>query len=279
MGLISKILNIFKPNNLVQESQENSQPIIHRVQYSHTAEINIDGHYETQIYTYLGVIFKGIKKGEEFYVDVIPDDITIHSKSTGTSTSTDGFTTAVSYNGKPFGTLGYDLNFLKEVRKAGFAFRLKVKKTGMYSAGIPELKAETIFPRYLREWWDKQKYLQEDIPLPPNNLAEIDININDVDKNNYEINEEWSDISITTSLLPVPEKSKAKPHILIESNGIKLSEMSAHSTFYKTLINYIGIEPYKAMYRLYESNYETGKFWLKIKLIYDADKEKVNENE
>lgn len=93
----------------------------------------------------------------------------------------------------------------------------------MYSAGIPELKAETIYPRYLREWWDKQKYSQEEILLPPKNLDEIEININDIDKTGYEFNEEWSDISIATSLLPVPEKSKAKPRILIQSNGSKLS--------------------------------------------------------
>lgn len=129
MGLISKILSLFRPNKPDKWIEEIPQPVINCVQYSHNTEINIDGSYETQIYTYLGVIFKGIKKDEEFYVDVIPDDITIHSKSTGTSTSTDGFTTAVSYNGRPFGTLGYGLDFLKEVRKAGFSFKLKSQKS------------------------------------------------------------------------------------------------------------------------------------------------------
>lgn len=51
--------------------------------------------------------------------------------------------------------------------------------------------------------------------------------------------------------------------------------MSAHSSFYKILINYV-VELYKAMYRLFKSNYEDGKYWLKVRLIYDADKTKGN---
>ena len=136
-------------------------------------EINIDGECLTQIYTYLGVIFKGIKKGEEFYVDVVDHDTELHSRSTGTTIDTAEWeTTAVSYNGRVFGSLGYGLEYLKDVAAAGFRFRLKVKKVGMYSAGIPELVALTINKQALREWWDRQSKSTEFIPIDEDELME-----------------------------------------------------------------------------------------------------------
>lgn len=136
-------------------------------------EINIDGDCPTQIYTYLGVIFKGIKKGEEFYVDVVDHDVELHSRSTGTTIDTAEWeTTAVSYNGRAFGSLGSGLEYLKDVAAAGFRFRLKVKKVGMYSAGIPELVALTINKQALREWWDRQSESTEFIPIDEDELME-----------------------------------------------------------------------------------------------------------
>ncbi len=122
-------------------------------------EINIDGECLTQIYTYLGVVFKGIKKGEEFYVDVVDHDTELHSRSTGTTIDTAEWgTTAVSYNGRVFGSLGSGLEYLKDV--------------GMYSAGIPELMTMTIDKRALREWWDQQSGSSELIPIDEEALME-----------------------------------------------------------------------------------------------------------
>ena len=136
-------------------------------------EINIDGECLTQIYTYLGVVFKGIKKGEEFYVDVVDHDTELHSRSTGTTIDTAEWgTTAVSYNGRVFGSLGSGLEYLKDVAAAGFKFRLRVKKVGMYSAGIPELMTMTIDKRALREWWDQQSGSSELIPIDEEALME-----------------------------------------------------------------------------------------------------------
>lgn len=136
-------------------------------------EINIDGECPTQIYTYLGVIFKGIKKGEEFYVDVVDHDTELHSRSTGTTIDTAELgTTAVSYNGRVFGSLGSGLEYLKDVAAAGFRLRLRVKKVGMYSAGVPELMAMTIDKRALKEWWGQQQGSSELIPIDEDTLME-----------------------------------------------------------------------------------------------------------
>lgn len=268
--------NYSKPKNEIKTNKEvkNTQIKADSYKKRFNKTINIDGDYETQIYTYLGVIFKGIKKEEEFYVDVVPNDVELHSRSTGTTTRTDGFTTAVSYKGRVFGTLSTDLNFLKEVAHAGFTFKLKVKKIGMYSAGLPELKAETIHPRYLKDWWNNQKISKEEVPLPPNHIDEIYLNVNNPSIFNGRATGKWEPIKIETSLLPVPSGSKAKPHILIKSNNAEIYEMSARDSSYKTLANYVGENPYKSEYRLYESAYEGSDYYARIRLTYASNNEK-----
>lgn len=120
--------------------------------------IDIDGDTEKVIYTYLGAVFKGVKKGAVFYVAPLGFDTVIHSKSTGTTTDSGAFGDApLAYKGRTFGLTPSCLGFLKEMVAAGFKVQVKVKKIGMYSAGIPELVTMTADPQLLKQWWERQK--------------------------------------------------------------------------------------------------------------------------
>lgn len=117
-----------------------------------SVSINIDGRCRTKIYVYLGVVFKDVKRGDEFYVDVVGHDVKLHSRSTGTSTSTAEMgSAALSYKGRVFGSVDRSLGFLKDVAAANPGLKLRVRKVGMYSAGIPDLVALTDSPLALKK--------------------------------------------------------------------------------------------------------------------------------
>lgn len=77
--------------------------------------IDIDGDCEKTVFAYVGVPFKGIRKGAEFYVEPLGRDMVIHSKSTGTTADSAEFgDTPLSYNGTVFGFTYSGLGFLIE---------------------------------------------------------------------------------------------------------------------------------------------------------------------
>ena len=266
-------------------------------------KIDIDGECETRIYTYLGAIFKGINKGDEFYVDVVDHDVELHSQSTETTIDTAEWgTTAVSYNGRVFGSLGSDLEHLKDVAAAGFRFRLRVKKVGMYSAGIPELVAMTIDTDALSEWWDRQS---ESSGLVSINEAEllaaiderreakrlrtiserVGIEVTDASlvatiypNRQRWLADEWpsesSFFSPTIEVLPTKKGSHAKPHILIRDGETNLYEVSARNArAYQTISEHID-RPCKG--RITCDYYEEGTDNVRIILIFDRS---VDEDE
>lgn len=115
---------------LGKRDQESRRPSAHPAAWP----IDIDGSCEKTVYCYVGVVFKGVRKGAELYVDPLGHDVVLHSKSTGTTADSAEFGDApLAYDGRPFGFAGSSLGFLKEMTAAGFTFRVKVKKVGMYS--------------------------------------------------------------------------------------------------------------------------------------------------
>lgn len=232
--------------------------------------INIDGDCETRVFTYLGVVFNGLKKGQEIYVDVVDHDVEIHSKSTGTTIDTAEWdTVAFSYAGRICGTLGNGLEFLKEAAASGYRVQVKLRKIGMYSAGIPEFVALTLNKRVLKEWWRQQKISSAEIPIDVDMIQQeldcqraaayqravskrvgLPLSEDSITATVYPNRSTWLAPDVPTKnrsftpeleLLPVKPGSQAKPHILIKENGQPLYEVSARSAkAYKTLFDHIG---------------------------------------
>jgi hypothetical protein len=226
--------------------------------------LNLDGDSETRIYTYVGSVFRGIRTGQTFYVNVVDHDVELRSTSTGTTIDTEKWkTTAISYKGRVCGSLGSRLGYLKEIAAAGYSLRLKVKKTGMYSPGVPDLVALTIDGRALKAWWKLQRASSDEIPLDVewilkrnrqqtiSNRVGLPITEESVTATFYPTEETWlgSDIpskrrafSPVFKRLPTKAGSKAQPHILIsdKKSGSPLYEVSARSgKSYKTLVEHL----------------------------------------
>lgn len=258
--------------------------------------IDIDGDCEKTVFTYVGVPFKGIRKGAEFYVDPLGRDIVIHSKSTGTTADSAEFgDTPLSYNGTAFGLTYSGLGFLKEMVAAGFTIRLKVKKTGMYSPGVPELVSLTAEPRLLEQWWERQKTLTIPIPFSEENeltrreaqykarVAQVRRRRTGIElaKDSLEVwitvtDRNWiggkmprKDLRFTPSfeIVPTPKGSSAKPHIRVLADGNPLVEISAMSTEVYKQISANRERPCRAIYMW--DYYQDGTNQTKLYLVFD----------
>lgn len=250
--------------------------------------INIDGDCENTVFTYIGGALKGVRKGAEFYVEPLGHDMVIHSKSTGTTADSAEFgDTPLSYNGTAFGFTCSELVFLKEMVAAGFTVRLKVKKTGMYSPGVPELVSLTAEPRLLKQWWERQKTLS--IPVPFSEEDERKAKVAQVRRSRTGIElakdslEVWvtvtdgnwiggklprKDFRFTPSfeIVPTPKGSSAKPHIKVLADGNPLVEINARSVKAYKQIAANRERPCRAIYM--RDYYQDGTNQTKLYLVF-----------
>lgn len=258
--------------------------------------IDIDGDCEKTVFTFVGVPFKGIRKGAEFYVDPLGRDMVIHSKSTGTTADSAEFgDTPLSYNGTAFGFTCSGLGFLKEIVAAGFTIRLKVKKTGMYSPGVPELVSLTAEPRLLEQWWERQKTLTIPVPFSEENeltrreaqyrarVAQVRRRRTGIElaKDSLEVwitvtDRNWiggklprKDFRFTPSfeMVPTPKGSSAKPHIKVAADGNPLVEINARSDEVYKRISANRERPCRAIYMW--DYYQDGTDQTKLYLVFD----------
>lgn len=234
-----------------------------------TGAMSFDGDDETQVYVYIGSCFNGMPEHAEFYVDVLPYDTVLHSQLTDAVHSSADFQSAVlSYNGRAFGLTSCCLGILKEIAAAGFPCRLKVRKTGMYAEGIPNLKALGAKPWLIERWWNEQSQSGDQIPFDVAELSRADereriarryaeISARTglrIDEDTptaffYPSRERWlcgdyPEVSYRFSpsleLVPPAAGSSAKPRVMISDGDRRLYEVSARAgKSYRTLIENI----------------------------------------
>lgn len=297
MGLFSSLAKAIltgsgAPRSAAMSAQDGRHPA--------ARAIDIDGDCEKTVFAYVGVPFKGIRKGTEFYVDPLGRDMVIHSKSTGTTADSAEFgDTPLSYNGTAFGFTYSGLGFLKEMVAAGFTFRLKVKKTGMFSPGVPELVSLTAEPRLLEQWWERQKTLTTPVPFSEEDelirleakreaqyrakVAQVRRRRTGIElaKDSLEVwitvtDRNWiggelprKDLRFTPSfeIVPTPKGSSAKPHIRVLADGNPLVEISAMSTEVYKQISANRERPCRAIYMW--DYYQDSTDQTKLYLVFD----------
>ena len=293
MGLFSSLVKAIltsngAPRSAAMSAQDGRHPAA-RV-------IDIDGDCEKTVFTYVGVPFKGIRKGAEFYVDPLGRDMVIHSKSTGTTADSAEFgDTPLSYNGTAFGFTYSGLGFLKEMVATGFTIRLKVKKTGMYSPGIPELVSLTAEPRLLEQWWERQKTLTVPVPFSeedelirreaqykarvaqvrrrrtgielPKDSLEVWITVTDRNWIGGKLPRKEFRFTPSFEIVPTPKGSSAKPHIKVIADGNPLVEINARSDEVYKRISANRERPCRAIYMW--DYYQDGTDQTKLYLVFD----------
>ena len=82
MGILSWLFG--KHRKAEAQSRHVSAPVSGPVfRHKVPRAINIDGDCETKVFTYLGVPFKGLRKSQEIYVDIIDRDVEIRATQGG----------------------------------------------------------------------------------------------------------------------------------------------------------------------------------------------------
>ena len=256
MGLFSWLFESKAPNDL-ETGTELGQTKATRLKVTHkTREVSVDGECPTRVYTYIGSIFGSLKKGDSFYADIVEDDVELVSESTGYTFDTKGSdSVALSFGGIPFGTVGASLRVLKWLAKDGIGFRIRVEKTGMYSAGIPNLVAKTMDPNDIADWWLLQRRHEDPVPLDMEYVHEL-MHEEMSEQARQDLSKKYSfnlpkhfriaefkptrkawlegelpcgnrEFTPRLKWLPPKKGSKARPHILISDGEVPLIEVAA----------------------------------------------------
>lgn len=264
--------------------------------HNHTRRsLVLDGDCERTVYTYDGAPLKGTRKGSVFYADIVTRRVRLTSTLNGAvwDTGRDGGT-ALSLNGKVFGaTNTLDETFRKLVDR-GYSIKVKVKRLRMYDVGIPEVVMMIPDPNEIMAWADACEELGREIPFEERNSQEC-LNASDAydERKRLEwavghelprgvegisINfDEWtgtraidgaSTLNVSTSWIPTPKGSSAKPHILIKEGDISIIELSARNGSYSFLAEHVGERPFECVCRKLDSMRDEGGYYWKLTLVY-----------
>lgn len=274
MGLFTRL---FKRDSVSLEMCRQSQETLDSVRLGNDAPligaprlVNLDGTSESTIFTYIGGPLRGIRVGETFYAEVLPEDMTLTSESTGTVTDSADFNSSVlAYEGQVFGTTSSALWMLKDMMRHGYYVEIRVKRTGTMAQGVPELLALTIDPKALGRWWREQSQTFDEVPLP-SECDEVVINVGEDKWGGPEGSEQFEPIGVRLALIPTPRGSSAKPHVAICAGRMRIAEISAREAAYGDLVRHIDDAPLSAKYRVFDSLHNDGSQYYKLIIRFKA---------
>lgn len=222
--------------------------------------MSFDGDVSNTVYVYDATVLPTVRLGDTFCADVLPYDVTLVSRHTGTTVSTDGMSAALEYNGKVFGSTITGLECLKEVAAMGYRVPVKIKKTGMYSSEIPQLESLTQDQRELRWWWKICRLFDEIIPFEEADDRVMEIAFHDSEHGIHEG-------SVTVSLELIPWKSSRAKNpmtISMKVDGIEILQAKAKTLAREKLAPFAGKTSRKAVISRYANS---GKW--KITALFD----------
>lgn len=262
-----------EPKTKKDRSLVNRQQDAHPEKH-HAYSITLEGECERTVYTYDGSPLNGTRKGSVIYADVVTKHTRLHSNATGTDwDSTDGGV-ALAVNGVPFGMTNTLAETFKELDRAGYAVKVKLKRVGLYCKGIPEMVMMIPQPEEVFRWRNACRALGREVPFSDRHTDECEraadlenkrrrlsrlsgLNLPiGVDGDVFFIkNDDWpgakphtrcEPVEISTELIPLRKGSKAKPHIAVRVSGEIFTELSARNRQYQTIAKHVGDKPYAA---------------------------------
>ena len=255
----------------------------------------LEGAEERTVYTYDPKPLKGIRKGSVFYADVVMKRTKLVSP-TGSEWDTGKDGIAFAVNGSIFGSSNALNKTFRELSKAGYAVKVKMKRLGMYDQYVPQIIMLIPSPEEIFRWRDACKALGREIPFEDRNTPEsINAAANETERYHLEKatgsvlpldvegavmnfdEQQWlgskplsgqGKLHLTTSWIATPEGSKAKPRISIMEDGIQIEEVAVRNKSYAVLSRYVGQKPFLATCRKCESLHGDGSHYWKIAIVY-----------
>lgn len=260
--------------------------------YVPTSEsVILEGKTSHTVYIYYAKPLSSIKKGGEFYADVVTKPVKLVSPTGSVwDTTDDGL--AFSYKGKVFGASASYAETFKKLESMGIHVKVKMKHMGKYDKYVPKIIMMLPDMNDVWDWIHLREFTNEKVSFQnapqrkdlieaikehkklerafgavlPNYVDGFIIN-----RDGFEpVDANPAGPSTGLWLMPVPDGSRAKPHIALNIDGKTMEELAAKNTEYEKAAKLVGCEVYRAFRR--EKQRDDGTKYHQLVMLFKVDR-------
>ncbi len=198
----------------------------------------IDGDSPRTVYVYDSGPLSNVNAGQIIEMDAFRGDAAMRSVHTGTFSSTDDRSdTCLMYDGQAVGFVSLPLGEVRKAADTGLALKIRCRVEGMLAgySGVKEVVAFLPQRVYASDIIDQDNALKAGVPA---NAESVEYHeYDEADYQDLLPRDEWEFMGARLQYLPVPEGSRAKPHVAVVSDeGMMISRVTARNSYYKDLV-------------------------------------------
>ncbi len=263
----------------------------------HLGELVLEGDEERRVYTYDVSPLKGISEGQAFYAEAVARRVRLRSPYSGEIWDTSEGGVAYAVKGAVFGASNTLDETIKGLMRDGFTVKVKMKHVGAYDSRVPEIVMLVPESNEVFEWRDACKRLGRAVPFEDRHSPEAEAAA-EKERERFKLEramrtelpdgtdgvviwlekDKWggakprkgvAKIDLCTEWVPVPEGSKAKPHIAIVEDGKPVAEINARNGCYKFLAAHVGEKPIASTCERYKRE-APGDYAWRVAIAYEG---------
>ena len=230
--------------------------------------ISLTGDDEASVHVYAPTVLAKVRKGSEFWADVMPGVVTVREKSGGVvieNTIGERGAVAVSYNGAPFGQVSGGLDCLKDVVRMGSPVRVRMRHDGTRGRGRLAVSALIPDRTDVRRWGQACQMLGEVMPFDEVDGRLLTLNLNEDTVGNLT---EGEVVGLSMSFVPVrgTDGRTAMP-ISIRCDAGEVTTIGTGYRHYPEIAVRVGDSPLRAVAKRWPRDHG-GTYW-KLVMLYD----------
>lgn len=223
---------------------------------------------EVSVQVYAPSVLAKVRKGGEFWADVMPGVVTVHERSGGViieNTIGERGAVAVSYNGAPFGQIPGVLDCLKDVVRMGHPVRVRMRNDGARGRGRMVVKALIPDRADVRRWGQACQMLGEVMPFDEMDGQLLTLNLNE----DTVVNLTEGDIAgLSMSFVPVRgTDSRTAMPISIRCDAGEVTTIGTDYRHYPEVAVRVGDSPIRTVAKRWPSDHG-GTYW-KLVMLYE----------
>lgn len=230
--------------------------------------ISLTGDDEVSVHVYVPSALVKIRKGGEFWADVMPGAVTVREKSCGVvieNTIGERGAVAVSYNGAPFGQVPGGLDCLKDVVRMGRPVRVRMRHDGTRGRGRLAVKALVPDRTDVRHWGQACQMLGEVMPFDEMDGRLLTLNLNEDTVDNLA---EGKVDGLSMSFVPVrASDGRTAMPISIRCEAGEITTIGTGYRHYPEIAVRVGDSPMRAVAKRWPSDHG-GTYW-KLVILYE----------
>lgn len=230
--------------------------------------ISLMGDDETSVQVYAPSALAKVRKGDEFWADIMPGVVTVREKSGGVvveNTIGERGSVAVSYNGAPFGQVSGGLDCLKNVVRMGSPVRVRMRHDGTRDRGRLAVRALIPDRTDVRRWGQACQMLGEVMPFDEMDGRLLTLNLNEDTVGNL-TEGEIDGLSMSFMSVRGADGRTAMP-ISIRCDAGEVTTIGTGYRHYPEIAVRVGDSPLRAVAKRWPSDHG-GTYW-KLVMLYE----------